>query len=172
LCFYCLNSRHRISKCTYNQGKPCGIKIVSDTNTHFCTSNKKFQYLGLKDQIIMTGLGFAKNPKRPENEWTPKGKLIKGKMTLHFVSLGSNKGYYTCKIPRKGEGPDLVTNMNEFIARQSRTNAQAYLSKKGTSLDEVNSKLQDHVDKGYIEMIDTKKILKELTVTFSVIFQW
>ncbi len=29
--------------------------------------------LGLKDQIRMTGLGFAKNPKRPENEWTPEG---------------------------------------------------------------------------------------------------
>jgi len=26
LCFHCLNSGHRISKCTYNQGKPCGIK--------------------------------------------------------------------------------------------------------------------------------------------------
>jgi hypothetical protein len=25
LCFHCMNSRHRISKCTYNQGKPCGI---------------------------------------------------------------------------------------------------------------------------------------------------
>jgi len=24
----------------------------------------------------MTGLGFAKNPKRPENEWTPEEKLI------------------------------------------------------------------------------------------------
>ena len=47
--------------------------------------------------------------------------------------------------------------MNEVIARQSRTNAGAYLSKKGTSIDEVNVKLQDHVDKGYIEKIDTKK---------------
>jgi len=26
LCFHCLNSGYRISKCTYNQGKPCGIK--------------------------------------------------------------------------------------------------------------------------------------------------
>ncbi len=60
--------------------------------------------LGLKDQIRMTGLGFAKNPKRPENEWSPDSK-----MSLQFVSLGSNKGYYTCKIPWKGEGPDLVT---------------------------------------------------------------
>jgi hypothetical protein len=47
--------------------------------------------------------------------------------------------------------------MNEVIARQSRTNAEAYLSKKGTSIDEVNAKLQDHVDKGYIKKIDTKK---------------
>ena len=28
------------------------------------------------------------------------------------------------------------------------------MSKKGTSIDKVNAKLQDHVDKGYIEMID------------------
>jgi len=26
LCFHCLNSGHSISKCTFNQGKPCGIK--------------------------------------------------------------------------------------------------------------------------------------------------
>ncbi len=26
LCFHCLNAGHRISKCTYNQGQPCGIK--------------------------------------------------------------------------------------------------------------------------------------------------
>jgi hypothetical protein len=126
--------------------------------------------LGLKNQIRTTGLGFAKNPKRPENEWTPEEKLIDGKMTLQFVSLGSNKGYYTCKIPWKGDGPELVNNMNEVIARQSRTNAGAYLSKKDTSIDEVNVKLQDHVDKGYIDI--KKEILKELTVTFSVIFQW
>ena len=78
-------------------------------------------------------------------------------MTLQFVSLGSNKGYYTCKIPWKGEGPDLVNNMNKIITRQSRTNAGAYLSKKGTSIYEVNAKLQDHVDKGYIKIIDIKK---------------
>jgi hypothetical protein len=47
--------------------------------------------------------------------------------------------------------------MNEVIARQSRTNVGAYLSKKGTSIDEVNIKLQDHDDKGYIEKIDIKK---------------
>ncbi len=68
--------------------------------------------LGLKDQIRMTGLGFAKNPKWPENEWTPEKKLIDGKITLQFVSLGSKKGYYTCKIPLKGDGPDLVNNIN------------------------------------------------------------
>ena len=113
--------------------------------------------LGLKDQIRTTGLGFAKNPERPESEWIPEEKVIDVTMTLQFVSLGSNKGYYTCKTPWKVEGPDLVNNMNEVIARQSRTNAGAYLSKKGTSIDEVNAKLQDHVDKGYIEKIDTKK---------------
>jgi hypothetical protein len=67
-----------------------------------------------------------------------------------------------------------VNNKNEVIARQSRTNAGAYLSKKGTSIDEVNVKLQE-----IMSIKDTskrltliKKISKELTVTFSVIFQW
>ena len=27
--------------------------------------------LGLKDQVRPSGLGFAKNPKQPENEWSP-----------------------------------------------------------------------------------------------------
>jgi hypothetical protein len=47
--------------------------------------------------------------------------------------------------------------MNEVITRQSRTNAGVYLPKKDTSINEVNAKLQDHVDKWYIEQIDTKK---------------
>ncbi len=37
--------------------------------------------LGLKDQVRTSGLGFAKNPKRPENERTPAEKLIDGKIT-------------------------------------------------------------------------------------------
>ena len=86
--------------------------------------------LGLKDQIRTTGLGFAKNPKRSESEWTPEEKLINGKMTLQFVSFGSNKGYYTCKIPWKGDGPELVNNMNEVIARQSRTKLERICLRK------------------------------------------
>ncbi len=35
--------------------------------------------LGLNDQIRTTGLGFAKNPKWPESEWTPEEKIIDGK---------------------------------------------------------------------------------------------
>jgi hypothetical protein len=54
----------------------------------------------------MTGLGFAKNTKWPESEWTLEEKLINGKMTLQFVSLCSNKGYYTCKFC--GEVMDLI----------------------------------------------------------------
>jgi hypothetical protein len=38
--------------------------------------------LGLKDHMRTSGLGFAKNPKRPENEWTPAEKLIDGKMVV------------------------------------------------------------------------------------------
>jgi hypothetical protein len=41
------------------------------------------------------------------------------------------------------------------------------LSKKGTSIDEVNVKLQDHVDKVYIEKIDiTKENIKRIDSYF------
>ena len=36
--------------------------------------------LVLKDQVRTSALGFAKNPKQPENEWAPAEKLIDGKL--------------------------------------------------------------------------------------------
>ncbi len=113
--------------------------------------------LGLKDNIRTSGLGFAKNPKRPENEWTPAEKLIDGKMIVTQVSSNPKSVHYTCTIPWKGEGPNLVNNINEVLARQRRTNSSDYLVKKGTSLKEIDEKFQDQVKKGYIEKIDIKK---------------
>ncbi len=113
--------------------------------------------LGLKDQVRTSGLGFAKNPKRPENEWTPAEKLIDGKMIVTQVSSNPKSVHYTCTIPWKGEGPNLVNNINEVLARQKRTNSSDYLVKKGTSLKEIDEKFQDQVKKGYIEKIDIKK---------------
>jgi hypothetical protein len=42
--------------------------------------------LGLKDNIRTSGLGFAKNPKRTENEWIPAEKLIEGKIIVTHVT--------------------------------------------------------------------------------------
>jgi hypothetical protein len=74
--------------------------------------------LGLKDQVRTSGLGFAKNPKRPENEWSPAEKLIDGKMIVEHVSSNLNSGHYTCTIPMKGDGPNLSNNIVEVLARQ------------------------------------------------------
>ena len=68
-----------------------------------------------------------------------------------------NIGHYTCTIPWKGEGPNLVNNINEVLARQRRTNSSDYLVKKGTSLKKMDEKFQDQITKGYIEKIDLKK---------------
>ncbi len=54
--------------------------------------------LDLKDYIRTLGLGFAKNPMRPENEWTPAEKLIDGKMVVTHVTTKPNIGDYTCTI--------------------------------------------------------------------------
>jgi hypothetical protein len=70
--------------------------------------------LGLKDQVRTSGLGFAKNNKRPEYELSPVEKLIDGKMIVKHVSSNLNLGHYTCTIPWKSDGPNLVNNINEF----------------------------------------------------------
>jgi len=49
--------------------------------------------LELKDQVRTWGLGFAKNPKRPENEWTPAEKLNDGKMIVTHVSSNLTLGH-------------------------------------------------------------------------------
>ena len=54
--------------------------------------------LGLKDNIRTSGLGFAKNPKRPENEWTPAEKLIDGKMIVTQVSSNPKSVHYTLSL--------------------------------------------------------------------------
>jgi hypothetical protein len=119
--------------------------------------NINLDELGLKDQVRTSGLGFAKNPRQPENEWTPAEKLIDGKMIVTHVSPNLNSGHYTCTIPWKGEGPSLVNNINEVLARQRRTNSSDYLVKIGTSLKEIDEKFQDQIKKGCIEKIDLKK---------------
>jgi hypothetical protein len=100
---------------------------------------------------------LPKNPKQPENEWTPAEKLIYGKMIVTHVSSNLNLGHYTCTIPWKGDGLNLVNNINEVLARQKCSNSSDYLMKKGTSLKEIDEKLQDQITNGYIEKIDLKK---------------
>ena len=46
--------------------------------------------LGLKYLVGTSGLGFAKNPKWPKNEWTPAEWLIDGKMIVQHVYSNLN----------------------------------------------------------------------------------
>jgi len=46
------------------------------------------------------------------NEWTPAEKLIDGKMIVTHVTTKLNSGHYTCTIQWKGDGPNLVFNIN------------------------------------------------------------
>ncbi len=87
---------------------------------------------------------------------TTSGQKWNGVNDTH-VTTKPNVGHYTCTIPWKGEGPNLVNNINEVLARQRRTNSSNYLVKKGTSLKEIDEKYQDQITKGYIEKIDLKK---------------
>jgi len=55
-------------------GKGIVILNMSFNGNLYALVRKSFELdeLGLKDQIRTTGLGFAKNPKRPESECTPE----------------------------------------------------------------------------------------------------
>ena len=63
--------------------------------------------LGLKDNIRTSGLGFAKNPKRPESEWTPAEKLIDGKMVVTQVS-SNPKSVFITLVQFHGKVMDLI----------------------------------------------------------------
>ncbi len=76
-------------------------------------------------------------------------------MIVTHVTTKPNIGHYTCTIPWKGEGPNLVNNVNEALRC---TNSLDYIVKKGTSLKEIDEKFQDQITKGYIENIDLKKV--------------
>jgi hypothetical protein len=76
--------------------------------------------LRLKDLVRTLGLGFAKNLKWPENEWTPAERLIDGKMIVQHIYSNLNSGHYSCTIPWKRDGTNLVNNINEVLARQRR----------------------------------------------------
>ena len=108
--------------------------------------------LGIKDKVRSCGL--SKNYKKPESEWTPTEKEIDDTMivTFHPESTGV-PSFYSCAIPWKSKPPCLVNNMKQVIARQTKTNYGGYLTKKGTSIEEINSKFLDQVKKGYIEKV-------------------
>jgi hypothetical protein len=78
-------------------------------------------------------------------------------MIVTHVSSNLDLGQYTCTIPWKGEGQNLVININEVLARQRCTNSSDYFVKKSTSLKEIDEKFQDQITKVYIQKIDLKK---------------
>jgi hypothetical protein len=108
--------------------------------------------LGIKDQVRTHGLGFTKKPKQPENEWTPEEKLIDGEMIVTHIPSNLKLGHNTCTIPWKCDGPNLVNNINEVLARQRRTNSSDYLVKKVTSLKEIDEKSKIHLTKNTLKI--------------------
>ncbi len=78
-------------------------------------------------------------------------------MIVTHVTSNLNSGHYTFTIPWKGDGPNIVNNINEVLARQRGTNSSDYVVTKGTSLKEIDEIFQDQNTKGYIEKIDLKK---------------
>ncbi len=113
--------------------------------------------LGLKDLVRTLGLGFPKNPKWTENKMTPAERLIDGKMIVQQIYSNLYSGHYSCTIPWKGDGPNLVNNINEVLARQRRTNSSDYLVTNCTSLTEIDKKSQDQFAKRYIGKVDLEK---------------
>ena len=94
-------------------------------------------------------------------------------MIVQHIYSNLNSGHYSCTIPWKRDGTNLVNNINEVLARQRRTNSSYYLVKKCTSLTEIDKKNpkiklpNDTLNR----LIERKKKLIERTITFLVIFQ-
>jgi hypothetical protein len=69
------------------------------------------------------------------------------KITAHTNDFGVS--YYFCEIPWKdGDKPDLINNLTVVITQQKCTCSQETLGKKGTTIEEINAKLQCGLEKG------------------------
>jgi hypothetical protein len=74
---------------------------------------------------------------------------------------------HSCSIPWKTNPPDLSNNGSAVKTQQKKTNSLDYLSKKGTSISEINAVFQDQIKKSYIEEIThPADMIEKIVFTF------
>ena len=111
--------------------------------------------LGIKDPI--QSLTTSKNAKKSPDQWTGDEQAADNKMIVSHVLGEDGASFYTCTIPWKnGSKPSLINNAKSIKMRQDKTTTSGYLSKKGTSMEEILEYFNKLETKGYIKEIDTK----------------
>jgi hypothetical protein len=103
-------------------------------------------HIGIKDRVRSAGM--SKNFRRPKSAWSPQEIEVDEAM-----KVVKHENFYSCSIPWKTNPPDLSNNRIAVETRQKKTNSLDYLSKKGTSISEIDAVFQDQIKKGYIEEI-------------------
>ena len=112
--------------------------------------------LGIKDKVRCSGL--SKNFRKPESEWTPQEIEYDKKMKITSI-IKDGVRFYSCGIPWKdGEKPDLMNNLLGVISRQKRTVSIDALVKKGTTIEEINTKFSEDLKKGYFVKVPKEDI--------------
>ena len=112
--------------------------------------------IGIKESARSAGL--SKNYKKDKCDWTPSELEIDNRMKVDFVPAnGSQPSYYECSIPWKDGRPKLRNNLQQVFNRQQRTNDSGFLEKKGTTVEEIDRKFQDQLEKNYIEEVTEPK---------------
>ena len=112
--------------------------------------------LGIKDPI--QSLHGTKNAKKPEDQWTNAERKADEKMVVTFYPHeGTSNGHYDCTIPWENGKPDLQNNAASVKIRQNKTFSQAYLDKKGASMEEIRAYFDKFEKSGYIERIEPER---------------
>jgi len=89
-----------------------------------------------------------KNFRHPKSAWSPQEIEVDEAM-----KVVKHNNFYSCSIPWKTNPPDLSNNCIAVENRQRKTNSFDYLSKKGTSISEIDAVFEDQIKKGYNEEI-------------------
>jgi len=109
----------------------------------------ELDHLGMAEKMQLV-IG-TQNQKKPQSEWTSKEKDVDSKMWVKYLP---DKQRFICAVPWKNSPPDLVNNLAQVRARQTRTNSEKYLTTKGITEADINEKFEDHLRKGYIRRVD------------------
>ena len=130
------------------------FKSSDDTLQELVARNFTLENFGLEEKENPFQKGFSGGPKDPKT-WTKQEKKADDKLVITY-----HKGekFFEASIPWKDNHEDnLHSNCHAVKIRQEKSHSEFALAKKGVKSHEIDTIINDYIQKGYIEPVPIKE---------------